>query len=169
MIEVRGLGVTFGRGSVLEARALTDVDLAIPAGQFVTVIGSNGAGKTTLLNALTGDVRPDRGRIVVDGQDVTGWPAPARARLLARVFQDPLAGSCEALSIEENLALAAARGRARGLALAVTRALRHCAEHPEHRSSLLPPTRCREREERVVVHPMLFAVDDDPPPPPLSI
>ncbi len=52
---------------------------------------------------------------------------------------------------------------------AVTRALRHCAEHPEHRSSLLPPTRCREREAAVPVHPMLFALDDDPPPPPLSI
>jgi hypothetical protein len=52
---------------------------------------------------------------------------------------------------------------------AVTRALRHCAEHPAHRSSLLPPSRCREREERVVVHPMLFAMDDDPPPAPLSI
>jgi len=52
---------------------------------------------------------------------------------------------------------------------AVTRALRHCAEHPEHRSSLLPPTRCREREAGVPVHPMLFALDDDPPPPPLSI
>jgi putative ABC transport system ATP-binding protein len=86
MIEVKGLGVTFARGSVLEARALSDVDLAIPAGQFVTVIGSNGAGKTTLLNTLTGDVRPDRGRIVVDGHDVTAWPAPVRARLLARVF-----------------------------------------------------------------------------------
>ena len=53
---------------------------------------------------------------------------------------------------------------------AVTRALRHCAEHPEHRSSLLPPARCRERVTAAVpVHPMLFAVDDDPPPPPLSI
>ena len=52
---------------------------------------------------------------------------------------------------------------------AVNRALRHCAEHPEHRSSLLPPSRCREREAGVPVHPMLFAVDDDPPPPPLSI
>jgi hypothetical protein len=52
---------------------------------------------------------------------------------------------------------------------AISRALRHCGEHPEHRSSLLPPTRCRERETRVAVHPMLFAVDDDPPPPPLSI
>ena len=124
MIEVHGLGVTFARGSVLETRALADVDLAIPAGQFVTVIGSNGAGKTTLLNALSGDVRPDRGRIVVDGQNVTGWPAPARARLLARVFQDPLAGSCEALSIEENLALAAARGRPRGLRPALNGSLR---------------------------------------------
>jgi putative ABC transport system ATP-binding protein len=124
MIEIKGLGVTFGRGTVLETRALADVDLAISEGQFVTVIGSNGAGKSTLLNALTGDVRPDSGRVEVDGQDVTGWPAPARARLIARVFQDPLAGSCEALSIEENLALAAARGRARGLALALNRTLR---------------------------------------------
>jgi putative ABC transport system ATP-binding protein len=124
MIEVQGLGVTFGRGTVLETRALADVDLAIPAGQFVTVIGSNGAGKSTLLNALTGDVRPERGRIVVDGQEVTGWSAPSRARLMARVFQDPLAGSCEALSIEENLALAARRGRTRGLRLALDRELR---------------------------------------------
>jgi putative ABC transport system ATP-binding protein len=129
MIAIEGLGVTFGRGSVLETRALAGVDLAIPEGEFVTVIGSNGAGKSTLLNALTGDVRPDRGRIEVDGQDVTGWSAPGRAGLIARVFQDPLAGSCEALSIEENLALAAARGRARGLALAVNRVLRErCRE-----------------------------------------
>jgi hypothetical protein len=54
---------------------------------------------------------------------------------------------------------------------AMTRALRHCAEHPEHRSSLLPPMRCAEDREPppIAVHPMLFAVDDDPPPPPLAI
>ena len=53
---------------------------------------------------------------------------------------------------------------------AITRAMRHCGEHPEHRSSLLPPVRCRERErERLPVHPAMFAVDDDPPPIPLSI
>ena len=51
---------------------------------------------------------------------------------------------------------------------AISRALRHCSEHPEHRSSLLPPARCRETGT-VPLHPMLFAVDDDPPPPPLSI
>jgi hypothetical protein len=53
---------------------------------------------------------------------------------------------------------------------AITRAMRHCTEHPGHRSSLLPPTNCRQRETGLIpVHPMLFAVDDDPPPPPLSI
>jgi GTP-binding protein HflX len=54
MIRIAGLSVTYGRGTVLETRALAAVDLAIPQGQFVTVIGSNGAGKSTLLNALTG-------------------------------------------------------------------------------------------------------------------
>ncbi|UQU65920.1 hypothetical protein COUCH_06315 [Couchioplanes caeruleus] len=52
---------------------------------------------------------------------------------------------------------------------AVSRAMRHCAEHPEHRSSLLPPARCRERDHRLAVHPMLFALDDDPGPPPLAV
>ncbi|GAB1642918.1 hypothetical protein [Krasilnikovia sp. MM14-A1259] len=51
---------------------------------------------------------------------------------------------------------------------AVTRAMRHCEEHPDHRSSLLPPTRCRRAEPDPAVHPMLFAVDDEMPPPPLN-
>jgi putative ABC transport system ATP-binding protein len=124
VIDVSDLAVTFNRGTPMETRALRGIDLAIPAGQFVTVIGSNGAGKSTLLNALTGDVMPESGRIVIEGTDVTRWSAPARAGLMARVFQDPLAGSCESLTIEENLALAAARGRRRGLGLALDRAVR---------------------------------------------
>ena len=85
----------------------------------MTVIGSNGAGKSTLLNALAGDVRPEQRprRDRRPGRDRLA--RAARAGLVARVFQDPLAGSCEALSIEENLALAAARGRARGLGAGV--------------------------------------------------
>jgi hypothetical protein len=51
---------------------------------------------------------------------------------------------------------------------AVSRAMRHCAEHPEHRSSLLPPTLCRQRDDFLPLHPMLFAVDDDPGPEPLA-
>ena len=52
---------------------------------------------------------------------------------------------------------------------AITRAMRHCAEHPHHRSSLLPPAKCRQPDPRLPVHPMLYAVDDDPPPVPLAI
>jgi putative ABC transport system ATP-binding protein len=124
MIKARGLTATFNRGTPMETKALRGIDLDIPPGQFVTVIGSNGAGKSTLLNALTGDVALVSGRVVVDGVDVTAWAPPRRAALLARVFQDPMAGTCEALTIEENLALAAARGRARGLRPALGGAVR---------------------------------------------
>jgi putative tryptophan/tyrosine transport system ATP-binding protein len=124
MIEARGLTVTFGRGTPLETVALAGIDLAIPAGEFVTVIGSNGAGKTTLLNAIAGEVDIDRGSLAIDGQEVTRWPAARRAALIARVFQDPLAGTCEALTVEENLALAFGRGRRRGLSLAIDRTAR---------------------------------------------
>jgi putative ABC transport system ATP-binding protein len=124
MIALQGVHVTFGRGTPLENRALRGLDLAIPAGQFVTVIGSNGAGKSTLLNVLSGDARAERGRIEVDGTDVTAWPAPKRAGLIARVFQDPMAGTCENLSIEENMALAYARGRSRGLGASLNGARR---------------------------------------------
>ena len=61
MITAKNLHVTFGRGTPLEKHALRGVDLAIPSGQFVTVIGSNGAGKSTVLGALAGDVIPERG------------------------------------------------------------------------------------------------------------
>ena len=117
MITAKNLHVTFGRGTPLEKHALRGVDLAIPSGQFVTVIGSNGAGKSTVLGALAGDVIPERGTVAIDDTDVTRWNTPRRAGLVARVFQDPMAGTCATLSIEENMALAAARGRRRGLGL----------------------------------------------------
>ncbi|MEN2978636.1 ABC transporter ATP-binding protein [Tistrella bauzanensis] len=119
MIEARGLHVTFNPGTPLETRALRGLDLTMAEGEFVCVIGSNGAGKSTFLNALSGEASVDEGRIVIDGTDVTRWPARRRAGLMARVFQDPMAGTCEKLSIEENLALAFARGTTRGLGRAV--------------------------------------------------
>ena len=115
MITISGLVVVFGAGTPLEKRALNGIDLKIEQGEFVTVIGSNGAGKSTLLNAIAGDLPPARGRIEIDSRDVTGWQTARRAELVARVFQDPLSGSCAELSIEENMALAAARGSRRGI------------------------------------------------------
>src|SRR5262245_61323719 len=121
MIRVQDLAVTFNGGTPMETRALRGVAVEIPAGQFVTVIGSNGAGKSSLLNALAGDVSASAGRIEIDKEDVTRWPATRRAGLMARVFQDPKAGSCEELTIEENLAIADGRGRRRGLGRAIDR------------------------------------------------
>ncbi len=114
MINLHDVHVKFGMGTPLETHALRGVDLNIREGQFVTVIGSNGAGKSSLLNALSGDIAITSGRIEIDGRDVTRLDTSRRAGQVARVFQDPLAGSCEFLSIEENLALADARGRRRG-------------------------------------------------------
>lgn len=121
MIVAENLKLTFGRGTPLENPALRGLNLRIAAGEFVTVIGSNGAGKSTVLNALSGETLVDEGRILIGDKDVTRLPTHKRAGLVARVFQDPLAGTCEELTIEENMALAFRRGQRRSLKPAVRR------------------------------------------------
>lgn len=124
MLSAQHLTLTFNPGTPIETRALRGLSLDIPAGQFVTVIGSNGAGKSTFLNAVSGDTAIDAGRILIDDQDVTRLPVWERSQRVARVFQDPMAGTCEDLTIEENLALAQRRGSSRGLGRAVQPAMR---------------------------------------------
>ncbi|KPH09249.1 ATP-binding cassette domain-containing protein [Rhizobium phaseoli] len=119
MISVKDIKVVFGRGTPLQKQALNGVSLTIEQGSFVTVIGSNGAGKSTLLGVLAGDVLPSEGQVLIGKNEVTRKSTASRAGLVARVFQDPLTGSCGSLSIEENLALAARRGEKRGLAPAL--------------------------------------------------
>ncbi len=127
MIRVEGIGITFNRGTALESRALDGIDLSIPAGQFVTVIGSNGAGKSTLLNIVAGELSPDRGRVLVDDQDVTSWPVHRRAGMVARMFQDPRVGISENMSILENIAIASARTAPRRFHFAITPEIRELA------------------------------------------
>ena len=124
MLRAQKLEMTFNPGTPIENRVLRGLDLEIPTGQFVTVIGSNGAGKSTFLNAVSGDLIVDGGSIQIDGTDVTRLPAARRAGLVARVFQDPMAGTCESLTIEENMALAFKRGERRGFGFSITRGLR---------------------------------------------
>ncbi len=119
MITLKHCHKLFHKGSINEVCALNDISLGIREGDFITVIGSNGAGKSTLLNCIAGCFFPDSGSIVINRQDVTRWPEYKRARLLARVFQDPLLGTCPSASIEQNLALAAKRGQRRGLSRGV--------------------------------------------------
>lgn len=124
MLSAQNLKITFNPGTPIETKALQGLSLEIPTGQFVTVIGTNGAGKSTFLNAVSGDLPVDSGKILIDGDDVTRLPVWSRANRVARVFQDPMAGTCEDLTIEENLALAQQRGQRRGLRQAVQREMR---------------------------------------------
>ena len=114
MISLNQCTKFFHKGSVNEVKALNDIDVTIEDGDFTTVIGSNGAGKSTLLNAVAGGFFLDSGEISIGGQDVTSWPEYKRAKLIARVFQDPLLGTCPSATIEQNLALALKRGKRRG-------------------------------------------------------
>lgn len=115
MIVAENLTVIFNKGTPRAMQALRDVSLRIPPGEFITVIGTNGAGKSTLLNTLAGDVRVESGEIRFDDAAVTNRLTHQRSALVSRVFQDPIAGTCDALTIEENLAVALRRGRGSGL------------------------------------------------------
>lgn len=124
MLIAKDLRLTFNPDTPIETKALRGMGLTIPSGQFVTVIGSNGAGKSTFLNAVSGDQEIDSGTIHIDDKDVTNLPVWERAQYVARVFQDPMAGTCEDLTIEENMALASNRGTSRRLAAAVKASMR---------------------------------------------
>lgn len=119
MIQLENIGVTFNRGTTLEKTALQKISLSVQEGDFVTIIGGNGAGKSTFFSVLSGDVHPSSGRMIFDGEDITRYSPERRSSFVARVFQDPLKGTCATLTIEENLALALSRGQNRTLSLAL--------------------------------------------------
>ncbi|CAH0525372.1 ABC transporter ATP-binding protein [Vibrio hippocampi] len=120
MIRLEDIQVTFNPGTILENQALRGINLEVPEHQFLTVIGSNGAGKSTLLGAVTGETPMIGGRVIIDELDVTQQSVDKRASQCARVFQDPLAGTCGDLTIEENMTLAYMRGKSRGWNLSLS-------------------------------------------------
>ncbi len=125
MVELDTVTKVFHPGEANEVVAVRQVSLSVPEGQFLVVIGGNGSGKSTLLNLIAGTFLADRGSIAIDGRNVTKVPEHRRAAMIGRVFQDPLMGTSAGLTIEENFALAAARGEFRGLGRAVTGRLRN--------------------------------------------
>ncbi|MDH5536680.1 MAG: ABC transporter ATP-binding protein [Betaproteobacteria bacterium] len=101
VLEVHGLRVSYGG-----INAVKGIDLAVAAGERVTLIGANGAGKTTTLKALVGLVRPAAGRILYNGRDITGLPAHRLVREgLALVPEGR--GVFGRLTVEENVAMGA--------------------------------------------------------------
>ena len=124
MLEIQNVSKTFNAGTVNEKTALNGLNLKLNEGDFVTVIGGNGAGKSTMLNAVAGVWPVDCGKIIIDGVDVTRLGEHQRAAYIGRVFQDPMTGTAATMQIEENLALAARRGKPRTLRIGITRAER---------------------------------------------
>ncbi len=121
MLEIKDVHKTFNAGTINEKKALSGVTLTLNDGDFVTVIGGNGAGKSTLLNMITGVYPVDKGSIILDGNDITKLPEHKRAKFLGRVFQDPMTGTSADMQIDENLAIAARRGKLRSLLPGVTK------------------------------------------------
>lgn len=120
MLKVEGLYKMFNPGTVNQKIALRDVSIQMEEGDFVTLIGGNGAGKSTLLNCVAGVYGVDKGTISIAGTDVTKLPEHKRAKMLGRVFQDPMMGTASDMILEENLALALRRGQPRGLKWGIT-------------------------------------------------
>lgn len=115
MLRVENIYKTFFPGTINEKRALQGLSLHLKPGDFATVIGGNGAGKSTTLNAIAGVFSVDSGKIIIDGENLTKKPEHKRAKYIGRVFQDPMLGTAAGMMIEENLALAARRGKTPGL------------------------------------------------------
>jgi putative ABC transport system ATP-binding protein len=111
-IDIEEASVVYHRGAST-VRALDNVSLHIAEGEYVTVIGPNGAGKSTLIQLIAGAVKPVSGRVLFDGRDVSSMSDTRRARWVGRVFQDPSQGTCEGLTVMENLALGLRRGARR--------------------------------------------------------
>src|SRR5471030_303597 len=104
MLELEGISKAFG--AIVVAN---DIDLTLSRGEALGIIGPNGAGKSTLFNLITGMLRPDRGRILLDGRDITDEAPEDRCRAgIGRSFQIP--APFEHLSVFENLSVAAMFG-----------------------------------------------------------
>ena len=109
MLDINHISKTFHPGTISAKTALNDLSVHLAPGDFVTIIGSNGAGKSTLFNAVAGYFYVVAGTITLDGRDITYLPEHKRAKIIGRMFQDPLKGTAPNMTIEENLALAYVR------------------------------------------------------------
>ena len=110
MIALNNASVIFNQGTVNENQALSNINLNVREGDFITIIGSNGAGKSTLFNLIAGTITPTVGSIHVNGRNVTREPEYKRARYIGRIFQNPLLGTASNMSLEDNMMITYRKG-----------------------------------------------------------
>ena len=117
MLSIENVDLSLGNNTKLERKILNDFNFNIKEGEFVVVIGGNGAGKSTFFNIISGALKPDSGKIVISGEDVTNKSQEYRSKYVSKVMQDPKMGSIENMTIFENMAFAYKRGQKRGFEL----------------------------------------------------
>jgi len=110
MIALKNASVIFNQGTVNENQALSNINLNVREGDFITIIGSNGAGKSTLFNLIAGTITPAVGSIHVNGRNVTREPEYKRAQYIGRIFQNPLLGTASNMSLEDNMMITYRKG-----------------------------------------------------------
>lgn len=121
ILELQHIKKTFGEGTADAVELFRDFCFSMEKGEFASIIGSNGSGKTTLLNLICGAERPQEGRILFEGREITLLSEHKHAKRIGRVFQDPKVGTCAGLTILENLALADNKQKPFGLSPAINK------------------------------------------------
>ncbi|MGM9578410.1 MAG: ABC transporter ATP-binding protein [Evtepia sp.] len=121
MLEIKNLTKTYNPGTVTELKLFDGLDLTVPDGQFISIVGSNGSGKTSLLNIICGSIPLDGGDVLVDGKSIRKQKDFQRYASIGRVYQNPALGTCPNLTMLENLSLADNKGKRFGLSQGVNR------------------------------------------------
>jgi branched-chain amino acid transport system ATP-binding protein len=160
LLEVTGVSRTFGG-----VAANQDVSLSLESGEILGLIGPNGAGKSTLFNIIAGAVKPSAGRVVFEGEDITGFgPSDCAARGIARTFQ--VVRNFDSMSVLENTLVGAfnrtiSLSKARDIAFDVLdwTGLAGRAETPA--GDLTPPEKRRlEVARALATQPKLLLLDE---------
>ncbi|NLB91511.1 MAG: ATP-binding cassette domain-containing protein [Clostridiales bacterium] len=115
MLELQNIHKIYQSGTVNETALFNDFSLTIPDEQFVSVIGSNGSGKTSMLNIICGSIPLEKGKVLIDGKEVTKQKEFVRYRKIGRVYQNPAFGTSPSMTILENMSMADRKGKSFGL------------------------------------------------------
>ena len=121
MLEIKNLTKIYNPGTVTELKLFDGLDLTVPDGQFISIVGSNGSGKTSLLNINCGSIPLDGGDVLVDGKSIRKQRDFQRYASIGRVYQNPALGTCPNLTMLENLSLADNKGKRFGLSQGVNK------------------------------------------------
>jgi len=117
MIKLENIDKYYNIGTVNEVCLFKGFNLDINDKDFISVIGSNGSGKTSMLNLICGSLMPEKGKIILNGKDITRQKEYIRGQKIGRVYQDPSMGTCPNMTILENMSLADNKGKPYGLKL----------------------------------------------------